>query len=148
MSSSGGLGGMAMQLLLHFLHSVRILGVMSWGGACTGSTTAAQSSTQGMQFAWHGPTGRLHKLPVYCACRWDMTFWAERLREARYDLNEEELRPYFALPTVSVSKGVAHMSYDEFGAQHFVLKKVKVLPKHCTFISLPIGQDPCEPYAS
>ena len=29
-----------------------------------------------------------------------MSFWAERLREARYDLNEEELRPYFALPSV------------------------------------------------
>ena len=31
---------------------------------------------------------------------WDVSFWAERLREARYDLNEEELRPYFALPSV------------------------------------------------
>ncbi|KAJ9507608.1 hypothetical protein QJQ45_019220 [Haematococcus lacustris] len=31
---------------------------------------------------------------------WDMSFWAERLREARYSLNEEELRPYFALPSV------------------------------------------------
>lgn len=32
---------------------------------------------------------------------WDVTFWAERLREAKYELNEEELRPYFALPNVS-----------------------------------------------
>ncbi|GAX73721.1 hypothetical protein CEUSTIGMA_g1174.t1 [Chlamydomonas eustigma] len=31
---------------------------------------------------------------------WDVTFWAERLREARYNINEEELRPYFALPNV------------------------------------------------
>lgn len=31
---------------------------------------------------------------------WDMTFWAERLKEAQYDLKEEELRPYFALPVV------------------------------------------------
>lgn len=31
---------------------------------------------------------------------WDIGFWAERLREARYDLNEEALRPYFALPNV------------------------------------------------
>jgi Zn-dependent oligopeptidase len=31
---------------------------------------------------------------------WDVSFWAERLREARYALNEEELRPYFALPQV------------------------------------------------
>jgi oligopeptidase A len=31
---------------------------------------------------------------------WDMTFWAERLKEAAYELKEEELRPYFSLPKV------------------------------------------------
>ncbi|MCA9982371.1 MAG: hypothetical protein KDD89_16110, partial [Anaerolineales bacterium] len=31
---------------------------------------------------------------------WDTAFWAERLREQKYELNEEELRPYFALPRV------------------------------------------------
>uniref|UniRef100_A0A2C9UQT5 oligopeptidase A n=3 Tax=Manihot esculenta TaxID=3983 RepID=A0A2C9UQT5_MANES len=31
---------------------------------------------------------------------WDINFWAERLRESRYDINEEELRPYFSLPKV------------------------------------------------
>ncbi|KAL6633250.1 hypothetical protein ACP70R_025921 [Stipagrostis hirtigluma subsp. patula] len=31
---------------------------------------------------------------------WDLTFWSERLRESKYDINEEELRPYFALPKV------------------------------------------------
>ena len=31
---------------------------------------------------------------------WDMTFWAERLREAKYDITDEELRPFFALPSV------------------------------------------------
>ncbi|XP_050206809.2 probable cytosolic oligopeptidase A [Mercurialis annua] len=31
---------------------------------------------------------------------WDTGFWAERLRESRYDINEEELRPYFSLPKV------------------------------------------------
>nr|MCS5638153.1 M3 family metallopeptidase [Myxococcota bacterium] len=33
-------------------------------------------------------------------CHWDMAFWAERLREARYAYSEEELRPYFPLPRV------------------------------------------------
>ncbi|XP_009131169.1 probable cytosolic oligopeptidase A [Brassica rapa] len=31
---------------------------------------------------------------------WDITFWSERLRESKYDINEEELRPYFSLPKV------------------------------------------------
>lgn len=31
---------------------------------------------------------------------WDIPFWAERLREKRFSLNEEELRPYFPLPRV------------------------------------------------
>jgi hypothetical protein len=31
---------------------------------------------------------------------WDVAFWAERLREDKYDLKDEELRPYFALPAV------------------------------------------------
>ncbi|ONK68972.1 uncharacterized protein A4U43_C05F17950 [Asparagus officinalis] len=31
---------------------------------------------------------------------WDINFWSERLREAKYDINEEELRPFFSLPKV------------------------------------------------
>ncbi|KAG6737201.1 hypothetical protein POTOM_059755 [Populus tomentosa] len=31
---------------------------------------------------------------------WDTSFWAERLRESKYDINEEELRPFFSLPKV------------------------------------------------
>ena len=31
---------------------------------------------------------------------WDVNYWAERLREARYQLTDEQLRPYFALPNV------------------------------------------------
>ncbi|KAF9678135.1 hypothetical protein SADUNF_Sadunf07G0003500 [Salix dunnii] len=31
---------------------------------------------------------------------WDTGFWAERLRESKYDINEEELRPFFSLPMV------------------------------------------------
>ncbi|KAL3525532.1 hypothetical protein ACH5RR_013904 [Cinchona calisaya] len=31
---------------------------------------------------------------------WDVGFWSERLRESKYEINEEELRPYFSLPKV------------------------------------------------
>jgi oligopeptidase A len=31
---------------------------------------------------------------------WDSTYWSERLKESKFDLKEEELRPYFALPSV------------------------------------------------
>ncbi|GAB2263067.1 hypothetical protein Droror1_Dr00004064 [Drosera rotundifolia] len=31
---------------------------------------------------------------------WDINFWSERLRESRYGINEEELRPFFSLPKV------------------------------------------------
>jgi oligopeptidase A len=31
---------------------------------------------------------------------WDLTFWSERLKESKFDMTEEELRPYFALPAV------------------------------------------------
>ncbi|KAI6699462.1 hypothetical protein NL676_013786 [Syzygium grande] len=31
---------------------------------------------------------------------WDIAFWSERLRESKYGISEEELRPYFSLPNV------------------------------------------------
>ena len=31
---------------------------------------------------------------------WDVTYWSERLKESKFELTEEETRPYFALPAV------------------------------------------------
>ncbi|KAI3993554.1 hypothetical protein MKX01_002567 [Papaver californicum] len=44
---------------------------------------------------------------------WDISFWSERLRESKYDINEEELRPYFSLPKVMDGLfGLAKMLFD------------------------------------
>jgi oligopeptidase A len=32
--------------------------------------------------------------------QWDLPFWTERMRERKFDLNDEALRPYFPLPKV------------------------------------------------
>jgi oligopeptidase A len=45
---------------------------------------------------------------------WDVGFWAERLREQRYDFKEEELRPYFPLP--GVLDGLFALARRLFGA--------------------------------
>ncbi len=44
---------------------------------------------------------------------WDVAFWAERLREQKFDYTDEELRPYFALP--NVLKGMFDLVERLFG---------------------------------
>jgi oligopeptidase A len=44
---------------------------------------------------------------------WDAAYWSERLRQDRYDLDEEELRPYFSLP--SVENGLFQLTGTLFG---------------------------------
>ncbi|NMF83168.1 M3 family metallopeptidase [Nodosilinea sp. P-1105] len=44
---------------------------------------------------------------------WDTAFWAERIREEKYGLNDEELRPYFPLPQVLDGLfALAHRIFD------------------------------------
>ncbi|TCK03581.1 oligopeptidase A [Marinobacterium mangrovicola] len=33
-------------------------------------------------------------------CAWDMTYYGEKLKQARFDISQQELRPYFPLPKV------------------------------------------------
>lgn len=44
---------------------------------------------------------------------WDIPYWSERMREERYGLNEEELRPYFPLP--QVLEGLFTLAHRLFG---------------------------------
>lgn len=44
---------------------------------------------------------------------WDISFWAERQREAKFDFNAEELRPYF--PLEQVLNGLFDLSKRIFG---------------------------------
>ena len=44
---------------------------------------------------------------------WDLPFWSERWREARYDFSDEELRPYFPLP--HVLDGLFALAHRLFG---------------------------------
>ncbi|KAG2500627.1 hypothetical protein HYH03_001394 [Edaphochlamys debaryana] len=46
---------------------------------------------------------------------WDVSFWAERLRESRYNISDEELRPYFALP--NVLEGLFRLANRLFGVE-------------------------------
>ncbi|XP_073054885.1 organellar oligopeptidase A, chloroplastic/mitochondrial-like isoform X1 [Primulina eburnea] len=45
--------------------------------------------------------------------QWDINFWSERLRESNYDINEEELRPYFSLS--KVMDGLFNLAKRLFG---------------------------------
>lgn len=44
---------------------------------------------------------------------WDLAYWSERLREARFDYSEEELSRYFNLPTVL--EGLFDLAHRLFG---------------------------------
>jgi oligopeptidase A len=44
---------------------------------------------------------------------WDLAFWSERLREAKFDFNAEELRPYF--PLEQVLSGLFNLAHKLFG---------------------------------
>ncbi|HLR16928.1 MAG TPA: oligopeptidase A [Alcanivoracaceae bacterium] len=44
---------------------------------------------------------------------WDVSFWSERLREERYSISEEELRPWF--PAEKVVHGMFHVVHQLFG---------------------------------
>lgn len=47
--------------------------------------------------------------------QWDVSFWAERLREERYEYSDEEVRPYFPFP--KVCQGLFELVEKLFGVK-------------------------------
>ncbi|MDX6356249.1 MAG: peptidyl-dipeptidase Dcp [Streptomyces sp.] len=45
---------------------------------------------------------------------WDWAYWSNKLRKARYDIDEAELRPYFELDKV-LEDGVFHAAHEIYG---------------------------------
>lgn len=57
---------------------------------------------------------------------WDITYYAEKMRRAHYEFDEEELRPYFALPRVM--QGLFSIVEKTFG---ITVRENGDLPKWC-----------------
>ena len=55
---------------------------------------------------------------------WDWWYYTEKLRKAKYDLNEEELKPYFELS--NVRKGAFQLAHDLFGINFEKLEGMSV----------------------
>jgi oligopeptidase A len=57
---------------------------------------------------------------------WDITYYAEKMRRAHYEFDEEQLRPYFALP--KVMQGLFSIVEKTFG---ITVRENNTLPKWC-----------------
>jgi oligopeptidase A len=55
---------------------------------------------------------------------WDIIYWAERLKESKYQFSEEEIRPYFQFP--KVLQGLFDLTHDLFDVK--VKKSQKSVP--------------------
>jgi oligopeptidase A len=61
--------------------------------------------------SWNAAVRDMEDLKQFCESQgapeannlanWDIAFWSERLSESKYEINEEDLRPYFSFPKVT-----------------------------------------------
>lgn len=62
---------------------------------------------------------------------WETAYWSEKLRRSKYDLDAEELRPYFPLP--KVKKGLFEITERLFG--------IKIVPRSTRYVDPEIGKE-------
>ncbi len=63
---------------------------------------------------------------------WDWWYYAEKVRKAKYDLDEEQLRPYFQLE--NVKKGVFAVAGKLYGLKFIEKKRHSALSSRCCII--------------
>ncbi|XP_057492805.1 organellar oligopeptidase A, chloroplastic/mitochondrial-like [Actinidia eriantha] len=116
-ASSGDLDNTAIvdQILKLKLEKAKLLGYSNYAEVSMATKMATvDKATELLEklrsASWDAAVQDMEDLKQFCQTQgapeandlshWDVNFWSERLRESKYEINEEELRPYFSLPKV------------------------------------------------
>ena len=68
---------------------------------------------------------------------WEVSYWAEKRRKAEYDYDEEELRPYFPLPSVMEGMfGIVSKLYNIRIEERETGKTLRAWHPECCFYDL------------
>ncbi|XP_052195709.1 probable cytosolic oligopeptidase A [Diospyros lotus] len=131
-ASSGELDNTAIidQILSLRLEKAKLLGYNNHAEVSMATKMATVDKAQELleklrSASWSAAVKDMEDLKQFCETQgapeandlshWDITFWSERLRESKYEINEEELRPYFSLP--KVLDGLFNLAKMLFGIQ-------------------------------
>jgi len=76
----------------------------------------------------------LEKFAGESLCAWDIAFWSEKLREARYSVSDEQLRPY--LPLIRVLDGMFEVIHKLYGIVAKQVDGIDVWHKDIRYIEL------------
>ncbi|KAL7255893.1 hypothetical protein ACSBR1_009934 [Camellia fascicularis] len=116
-ASSGDLDntGIIDQILKLRLEKAKLLGYSNYAEVSMATKMATVDKAEELleklrSASWNAAVQDMEDLKQFCRTQgapeandlshWDISFWSERLRESKYEINEEELRPYFSLPKV------------------------------------------------
>ncbi|KAA8531477.1 hypothetical protein F0562_006170 [Nyssa sinensis] len=116
-ASSGDLNNTAIidQILKLRLEKAKLLGYNNYAEVSMATKMATVDKAEELleklrTASWNASVQDMEDLKHFCKTQgaleannlnhWDINFWSERLRESKYEINEEELRPYFSLPKV------------------------------------------------